>query len=187
MDTYYIGEILPVAFNYAPEDFYFCAGQLLPISQFQALYGVININFGGNGTTNFNLPDLQGNVPVGAGYAPGLTEVILGDKGGTAMPITLTASNFPAHTHLATVQMKANGTGGTSNVVNPQNNYYSSLSGLNRTYQAAAGAGQNMGAINNAVSSSFGVTTPITLNAQNPYVAFNMCICYSGIFPVRQQ
>ena len=78
-----IGEIRMFAGTFAPQDWMLCAGQLLSIAQFTALYSVIGTNYGGNGSTNFALPDLRGRVPVGAGQGIGLTPINVGQFFGT--------------------------------------------------------------------------------------------------------
>lgn len=84
-----------------PQDTLLAAGQQLPISQYQALYSLLGIQFGGDGKTYFNLPDLRGRVIVGAGAGSGLTNLPISTKGG-AETATLNANNLPAHTHPAT-------------------------------------------------------------------------------------
>jgi microcystin-dependent protein len=80
METY-IGQIILFAGNYAPEGWAFCHGQLLPILNNQALFSIIGTTYGGNGTTNFALPDLRGRVPIGMGQGPGLNPVTIGETG----------------------------------------------------------------------------------------------------------
>jgi microcystin-dependent protein len=96
----YLGEISPFAFNFIPMGYAACNGQLLTISSNSALFSLLGINFGGNGTTTFGLPDLCGRVVINQGISSGsgLTNRNMGEKGGTES-ITLTTSNLPAHTH----------------------------------------------------------------------------------------
>lgn len=77
-----IGEITLFAGNFAPRDWAFCNGQLLSISGNEALFSVIGMSYGGNGTTTFALPDLRGRVPVHSGTGTGLTPRVLGQRGG---------------------------------------------------------------------------------------------------------
>jgi microcystin-dependent protein len=86
-----------------------CQGQLLPISQNQALFSLLGTNYGGDGRTTFGLPDLRGRVPVGQGVGPGLSPRMLGEMGGRELAY-LTTNNLPAHTHFA----EFTGTGGSS-------------------------------------------------------------------------
>lgn len=78
----YIGEIMMWAGNYAPEGWAFCDGQLLSITQNTPLYALIGNTYGGNGVSNFALPDLRGRFPIGYGYGPGLTPRLWGMPGG---------------------------------------------------------------------------------------------------------
>ena len=95
--TPFIGEIRPVAFDFAPSGWAFCEGQSLPINQNQALYALIQNTYGGN-NVSFNLPDLRGRVPIGQGQGPGLPNYVLGQKVGAAQP-SLSAANLPSHKH----------------------------------------------------------------------------------------
>jgi microcystin-dependent protein len=94
----YLGEIRFVAFNFAPQGWALCNGQLLPINQYEALFNLLGTNFGGDGKTNFALPDMRGRVPVGTGQGTGLTERIIGAQGGQEN-VTLTVDQMPAHRH----------------------------------------------------------------------------------------
>lgn len=94
----YIGQIGLFAFNYAPADYWIaCNGQLLQISQYQALYALLGTTYGGDGKTTFGLPNLQGTIPVGTGTSGGV-QFILGKTGG-AQTAMLTLNNLPLHTH----------------------------------------------------------------------------------------
>ena len=91
----FLGEIRLMSFNFAPRDWAQCNGQLLPINQNQALFSLLGTTFGGNGQTNFALPDLRGRVPihVGGGHT-------LGERGGEQAH-TLSIAELPTHTHVA--------------------------------------------------------------------------------------
>ena len=108
MADQFISEIRIFAGNFAPAGWAFCSGQLLPISQNTALFSLLGTNYGGNGTTNFGLPNLQGSVPLGAGQGPGLSRRDLGAVGGE-QNVTLLESQMPAHSHTA----RASTSGGT--------------------------------------------------------------------------
>jgi len=94
----FLGEIRFVAFNFAPQGWAQCNGQLLSISQNQALFSLLGTTFGGDGLTTFALPDMRGRVPVATGQGTGLTNRNLGDKGGQER-VTLTVAQMPAHRH----------------------------------------------------------------------------------------
>jgi microcystin-dependent protein len=90
----FIGQLLLVSFSFSPVNWYFCNGQLLPISQNEALYTLIGTTFGGDGVNTFAVPNLQGRVPVHQGAGG----YVVGGIGGTES-VTLTVSNYPAHNH----------------------------------------------------------------------------------------
>jgi microcystin-dependent protein len=169
MSNNFIGEIQLYSFNYAPRGWAFCAGQLLPIQQNQALFSLLGTTFGGNGTTNFALPDLRSRVPVHSGNGPGLPSVVLGERAG-AESVTLTQNEMPAHTHLPLASNvaptvpdlngKAWATGGTAAYANPPN------APMAPTALANAGGSQ---------------PHP---NVQ-PSLVLNFCIALQGIFPSR--
>src|SRR3954467_11617453 len=98
MSEPYLGQIEAFAFTYAPRGWALCAGQTMPINQYQALFSLLGTTYGGNGTTTFNLPDLRGRVPVGQGTGKGLNPINLGDTGGSAND-TLTVGQMPQHLH----------------------------------------------------------------------------------------
>lgn len=94
----FLGEIKAVPFNFAPQGWALCEGQLLSINQNQALFALLGTTYGGNGTTTFALPDLRGRTPIGAGHAPGLPNYPLGTQVGGAQ-IVLTEAQLPRHSH----------------------------------------------------------------------------------------
>jgi microcystin-dependent protein len=94
----FIGEIKFVGFNFAPNGWALCDGQLLPISQNTALFSLLGTQFGGNGQTTFALPDLRGRVPVHQGNGPGLTPRSIGEVGGQES-VALGVAQLPPHSH----------------------------------------------------------------------------------------
>src|SRR6267143_3676160 len=94
----FVAEIRIFPFNFAPKGWAFCAGQLLPISQNTALFSLLGTFYGGDGKSNFALPNLQGSVPVHQGQGPGLSEYFLGQQGGSDT-ITLLTAEMTAHSH----------------------------------------------------------------------------------------
>jgi microcystin-dependent protein len=94
----FIGEMMMVPYTFAPRDWSFCNGQTLQISNNQALYSLIGTQFGGDGRTTFDLPDLRGRVPMHAGQGSGLSARQVGDTGG-AENVTLSAGQMPTHDH----------------------------------------------------------------------------------------
>jgi microcystin-dependent protein len=93
----YLGQIKIFAFNYAPQNWALCQGQLMPISRYTSLFSILGSAYGGDGTTNFAVPNLQG-IPVGAGQAPGASNYQLGEHGGEA-GVTLAPQQLPSHNH----------------------------------------------------------------------------------------
>ena len=96
--TPFIGQIITFGGNFAPRDWAFCNGQLLPIAQNTALFSIIGTIYGGDGRTTFGLPDLRGRVPVHAGRGPGLTDRRIGQRGGIEN-VTLNQLQIPSHNH----------------------------------------------------------------------------------------
>ncbi|HLP61160.1 MAG TPA: tail fiber protein, partial [Candidatus Deferrimicrobium sp.] len=99
----FIGEIKMWALNFAPYGWAFCNGQLLPIAQNTALFSILGTTYGGNGTTNFGLPNLQGRAPMHYGAGPGLTPRSLGQSNGEPT-VTLITTEMPIHNHNLTAQ-----------------------------------------------------------------------------------
>jgi microcystin-dependent protein len=179
MSDPFIGSVVLVGFSTVPRGWAPCNGQVLPIQQNQALFSLLGTTYGGNGTTNFALPDLRSRVPVGAtGQGPGLGNIQLGEKGGTESVTVLTA-NLPAHTHPLNVQSGAGTTGVPGNGVvlarpvaedgTPAPSYSSTAP--NATLAAAS------------ISNSASGGTP--LGIRNPYVGMQYIIALQGIFPSR--
>ncbi len=100
MSEPFIGEIRMFAGNFAPRSWAFCDGQLLAVSQNDALFSLLGTTYGGDGRTTFGLPDLRGRIPVHEGSGPGLTNRRLGQKTGEER-VTITANQLPAHRHTA--------------------------------------------------------------------------------------
>ena len=96
----YIGEIMLVSFNFPPKGWTFCNGQLLPINQNQALFSLLGTTYGGDGISNFALPNLTGRVPLHHGQGPGLTARARGERAGETAH-TLTVNELPPHAHTA--------------------------------------------------------------------------------------
>lgn len=94
----FVGELMIVPFGVVPTGWAPCDGQRLPIDQNQALFALLGTTFGGDGVTTFALPDLRGHVPIHAGQGPGLTNRVLGERGGSATR-TLSIPEMPKHAH----------------------------------------------------------------------------------------
>jgi microcystin-dependent protein len=98
MSEPFVGEIRMFAGNFAPRGWAFCDGQLLAVSQNDALFSLLGTIYGGDGRTTFGLPDLRGRIPIHAGQGPGLSQRRLGAKGG-AEDVTVTVNQLPSHSH----------------------------------------------------------------------------------------
>lgn len=94
----FIGEIRAVSFDFAPRNWATCSGQMLPVSQHQALYSLLSTQYGGDGVNDFGLPNLNGRCAVHKGQGPGLTTRIQGQIGGQES-VTLTTDNLASHNH----------------------------------------------------------------------------------------
>src|SRR3954447_5276203 len=108
MSDPFVAEIRIFPFNFAPTGWAFCNGQLLPISQNTALFSLLGTTYGGDGKSNFALPDMQGNAPMQPGQGPGLSLHDLGETGGSET-VSLLQSETPSHNH----PLNASGAEGT--------------------------------------------------------------------------
>lgn len=165
----FLSEIRIFSFNYAPRGWAMCNGQLLPINQNQALFSLLGTTYGGNGQTNFALPNLQGRVPnhFGSGH-------ILGEVGGE-IAHTLSISEMPTHTHLlsnnmAVVDAATNATQGV-----PTGNFWANNG---KTHYSTS---QPNAVMSPAAVTNVGGSQP-HINMQ-PYLVLNFCIALIGVFP----
>ncbi len=178
----YLSEIRIFGFNYAPYGWAQCAGQVLPISQYSALFALIGTYYGGNGTTNFQLPNFEANVAMSTGQGPGLSDYVLGETAGSPT-VTLQTTTTPSHTH------GVNADKGTASAASPANSLYKEGE---RPGQPAA----------NIVTYNTSFTNTTNLNPQTispagnaggavphnnimPIMALNYCIALQGVFPPR--
>jgi microcystin-dependent protein len=173
MSTPFIGEIVMFAGNFAPRGWAFCNGQLLAISQNTALFSILGTTYGGNGQTNFALPNLQSRVPIHPGQGPGLSPYVLGQTGGVET-VTLLSNNLPAHNHL----VNCAGSGGTQ--TGPAGGVPAVESTGTSANFAAAGDGSTM---NSAMIGIAGGNQPFAI--VQPYQCVNFIIALQGIFPSR--
>jgi microcystin-dependent protein len=190
--TPYIGQVQAFSFSFAPRGWALCQGQLLPINQNQALFALLGTFYGGNGTTNFALPNLQGRAVRGYGSGPGLSACNMGQVSGTEN-VTLLVSNLPPHNHNLVVTPgsgpKASASDGASPDPSATNNVIGQLndpgfSALNNFYNndTAPAIPLNTGSGAPSLSSS-GSSQPV--NIMQPYIAINYSIALVGIFPSR--
>lgn len=169
----FVAEIRIFPFNFAPSGWARCDGQLMPLSQNTALFSLLGTTYGGNGTSNFALPDLQGRAPMHPGQGPGLSLHDLGESAGTET-VTLLESEIPAHSHSLGVQQVP------GDSPTPAGNVYAR--GLGATpYRDAAGATLTEMAPQALAPS--GGSAPH--NNMQPYLTCYFCIALQGVFPPR--
>jgi microcystin-dependent protein len=170
MSEPFLSEIRICSFNFAPKGWAFCNGQVLPINQNQALFSLLGTTYGGNGTTTFALPNLQGRTPVHIGNGIGL-----GNLGGEANHSLLT-SEIPSHTH------QFSGTSSGQNSSTPSG--LLANSGGGRRPLTAYAPPNNLVALHpGSIPPSGGGSQPHT-NMQ-PYLTLNFVIALQGIYPSR--
>jgi microcystin-dependent protein len=174
----FLGQISVFGFDFAPVNWQQCKGQIVNVNQFSALFALLGTRFGGNGTTNFGLPNMQGNVAVGQGQLAGGSNYVLGASGG-ASTVALSRPQGPTHDHnlMATVTV-ADKKGAAGNVLaRPE------ISGQTKS---TTGKLYNPNALDtplNAPISPIGNGQPHD-NLQ-PFLVLNYCICIIGIVPPR--
>ncbi|MFN0035399.1 MAG: phage tail protein [Saprospiraceae bacterium] len=174
-----IATIMMFAGNFAPKNWAFCAGQTVNIASNTALFSLLGTTYGGNGTTNFMLPNLQGRVAVGNGQGPGLSLYDLGQVGGTETT-TMSSGQMPSHTHTAgAVAIDLTTNGPTTTQAN--NNI---LASPIADHYATAGTtpAVNYGGFS-AVAAAQGGSQPFGI--RQPYLGMNYVICQYGVFPSR--
>ncbi len=169
MSDPFVAEIRAFPFNFAPDGWAFCNGQLLGISQNTALFSLLGTTYGGDGKSNFALPNLQGCVPIHPGQGPGLSLYDLGDDGGSEY-VTLLQSTIPSHNHLVQASQENGGTSEPANnmlaAANAYVPYDSTLTQLAQTAAAPAGGDQPHSNL-------------------MPYLTLNFCIALQGEYPPR--
>jgi microcystin-dependent protein len=165
----YLGQIAIVSFDFAPQNWAICEGQLLPIDQYTALFSLIGTTYGGDGVTNFALPDLRGRVPINQGEGPGLEPYVIGQIGGEEQ-VSLTIAQIPAHTHPLLGQSAL----GAS--ANPTGNIWAAQSRLNIYSSAVPDSPMGGGAIGTAGSG-------LPHDNRSPYLTINYIIALFGVYP----
>lgn len=173
MSDQFLGEIRIVSFNFAPTGWAFCNGQLLPLSQNTALFSLLGTTYGGDGKSNFALPNLQGRSPMHPGSGPGLTPRALGESGGRES-VTLLQSEVPPHAHAWNVSARA------SNDNDPGANVYLGAGSLT---QQTYGPPDNLQDMAPEALAPAGGSVPH--NNRQPYLTCNFVIALQGIFPSR--
>jgi microcystin-dependent protein len=166
----FVAEIRIYPFNFAPKGWAFCDGQILPLSQNTALFSLLGTTYGGDGKSNFALPNMQGNAPMHPGQGPGLSLHDLGETGGSDT-VSLLESEIPSHSHTAS----ASGQDATTRIVTGQ--------------KPATGIGVGLFGTPASVQLSPNALTPAggdqPHNNMQPYLTLNFCIALQGVFPPR--
>ncbi len=177
----FIGELKLVGFNYAPRGWALCNGQLLPIQQNQALFSLLGTQYGGNGTTNFQLPDLRSRAPLGYGQGPGLSNYVIGQVGGTET-VALLQTQIPQHTHTLAgdTTIAATSNASTPAAGNSLGAGIGAPSFAINIYGTAGGATAPQAA---ATIGNFGGSQGH--ENRQPFLVLNWIIALNGIFPSR--
>ncbi|MDH4473755.1 MAG: tail fiber protein [Fluviicola sp.] len=176
-----IGFTTLFAGNFAPKSWAFCQGQTINIASNTALFSILGTQYGGNGTTTFMLPDLQGRTMVGAGTGPGLSTYNIGQKSGVENA-SMTTSNMPAHMHPVTAQLNISATGNPANTASPIGNLYAVEQGSELIYGLDGNV--QMAKINgNITMTNTGAGAPFEI--LRPLLGLNYIICQYGVFPAR--
>jgi microcystin-dependent protein len=165
----FIAEIRIVGFNFAPQGWAFCDGQILPLSQNTALFSLLGTTYGGNGLSTFALPDLQGRAPMQEGQGPGLSFRSLGEEGGSTL-VSLLESEIPNHNH----QIR------TVNDPGLQSSPQGAFPSRANMYKTLPGSTSPMNA---SIMTPSGGSLPH--NNMQPYLTLNYIIALQGIFPPR--
>lgn len=170
MSDQYVGEIRMFAGNYSPKGWAFCDGAILPITGNESLYSIIGVTYGGDGTTNFKLPDLRGRLPLHKGTnSKSGTEYTMGQTGGTET-VALTLAQLPAHTHTVNAESTA------GNIGDPKNAFWAASA--SKQYSSDKNP---TGLMNTASVSSTGGSSPH--NNLMPYLPVSFIIALQGLYP----
>jgi microcystin-dependent protein len=209
MDSPFMGQIQAFGFNFAPSGWALCQGQTMNVNQYQALFALLGVTYGGNGTQTFQLPDLRGRVPIGQGNGPNLTPRVIGSFGG-AENASILISNMPSHTHTATFTASGGGGSitaslmastmvgtqnvpgtagattlgapayGTGRAVTPVPTYVADANPTVALTGLSVTGGAGGGTVTNAVTGQ-----GLPLATISPFLCVNYSIALQGLFPSR--
>jgi microcystin-dependent protein len=172
----FVAEIRIFGFNFAPKGWAFCNGQLLPLSQNTALFSLLGTTYGGDGKSNFALPNMQGNAPMHPGQGPGLSLHDLGETGGSDT-VTLLESEIPSHSH----NMMAANLPSDQAAPTPVRSLARSVNAF--AYVAGSSPTPALVQMSDSAIAPAGGDQPH--NNMMPYLTMNFCIALQGIFPQR--
>lgn len=191
MATNYIGQIIPFSGNFAITGMTMCSGQLLAISQFTALFSIIGTYYGGNGQTNFAVPDLRGRRMIHQGTGLGLQTYTIGQDGG-AENVSILTSNLPSHTHTVSGTFSASGAtpkatqqAATANAVIGHSDDISTNTPLSKPAiycPSGTTASVTLGGMNISAGLTGG-NTPVSI--LSPFLCVTMLLVLNGVFPTR--
>lgn len=170
----FLGEIRIWGCNFAPLNWAFCTGQILPISQYTALFSLLGTNYGGNGATNFGLPDMRDSVPMNWGQSSSGSTYSIGEDGGAAT-VTLTEATVPPHTHA----LQADARHAATNTPSQQTALARTATNV---YKQPAGAAAPQPLAPGLIGPQGGGQGH---NNMMSFTALNFCIALQGIFPPR--
>ena len=187
MSDQFVGEIRLFPYNFAPQNWALCNGQLMSISQNTALFSLLGTFYGGNGQTTFALPDLRGRVAIAPGQGSGLSQRALGETGGEEA-VTLTTATMPGHTHTLDAGGSLRGKNAAGDQRSPSGTVPAAeSSGVTATYSdALADAPMRAGGVTlggTASASATGGNSPH--ENRQPLLTLNYCIALTGVFPSR--
>jgi microcystin-dependent protein len=202
----FTGTIQTFAFNYPPSGWALCNGQTMQVNQFQALFALLGTNYGGNGSTNFMLPDLRGRLPLCQGSGLNLTPRVIGTSDGTEKT-TATLTNLPTHAHVATATGTPNLTATTTINLTSVTDSPVSVPSATNAFIGASGGGPGLATIystaqgtapvslqgvSTAVSGTVNVAATVApagnglpMETMNPFLVLNFSLCLNGLFPSR--
>lgn len=178
----YVGEIFMFAGSFAMRNTALCNGQILAIASNTALFSILGTTYGGNGSSTFALPNLQGNVPVGQGYLGG-SSYVLGEYDG-AENVTLLSPEMPGHSHNNQLTAAMNA-GSDTLTSNPVGAYPALVASGTNLYASTAGSGF-MTPLNSNLAGNTGIAGGSSPhNNMQPYLAVSFVIALRGVFPAR--
>ncbi len=175
MSEPFVGEIRMFAGNFAPRGWAFCDGQLLAVSQNDALFSLLGTIYGGDGRTTFGLPDMRGRIPLHAGTGPGLSQRRLGDKSGTEEE-TLTTNQLASHTHAL------QGNTAAADSATAQDNLLATPGGVTAFEPITNAPGTNISLASTTITNTGGNRSHTNLM---PTLCVNFIIALLGIYPSR--